>query len=429
MKSLKKTIMLLLAIMIIAVLILIVLLFLRNNSKQEEVIEEEADYTRTIEEDLEKVKDYNSYYSIINTMATYYAYVTNGNGTALSSVIDSEYMSKNSITKDNIAEKMGEQIDEQLKNNENFEVKVQKMYVKDNYEYPTYCVHGKIYYYDANDQMRYNDCYIIVYTDSENITYSIEPITETEYKSIEQNKTELANKKIEQNQYNKMLYINVSEETAASSLLYDFKLKAETDVESAYNLIDKEYREKRFGNIDEFKKYIENSSIKNAMQNKYQRTVKDDYTEYVCIDQNNNYYIFKENGILDYTVILDTYTLDLPEVVSNYNSSTEEEKITINIQKVFQALNSGDYKYVYGKLDDTFKSTNFKTEADFEKYVKENLYKNNKIAYRTKNKTGDVYIYSLIISDGNGVNEKDINKDIIMQLKEGTDFVMSFNIK
>ena len=88
-----------------------------------------------------------------------------------------------------------------------------------------------------------------------------------------------------------------------------------------------------------------------------------------------------------------------------------------------------DYEYVYGKLDDTFKSTNFKTEADFEKYIKENLYDINKIAYRTKNKTGDVYIYGLIISDGSGVKRETLNKDIIMQLKEGTDFVMSFNIK
>ena len=68
-----------------------------------------------------------------------------------------------------------------------------------------------------------------------------------------------------------------------------------------------------------------------------------------------------EEEVGKYSVVLDTYTIDLPEFIEKYNSANEKTKVGLNIQKVFDAINNEDYEYVYNKLDNTFKQTNFKT--------------------------------------------------------------------
>ena len=162
--------------------------------------------------------------------------------------------------------------------------------------------------------------------------------------------------------------------------------------------------------------------------NAYQINEYENYTQYVCKDQNENYYIFNETGIMDYTVILDTYTIDLPQFIEKYNNSTDAEKVLLNIQKVFEAINHGDYGYVYDKLDNEFKQNNFPTETEFENYIKQNLYENNSISYGKYKTSGDLHIYDINIKNKDDENSITKTKNIIMRLEEGTDFVMSFNV-
>lgn len=128
---------------------------------------------------------------------------------------------------------------------------------------------------------------------------------------------------------------------------------------------------------------------------------------------------------MDYTVILDTYTIDLPEFLEKYENAKEEDKVILNLQKCFEALNNNDYKYVYNKLDATFKSNNFKTEADFEKYVKTNFFESNNAKSSNGKKQGDLYTYEVTITDKTEKNTKTVKKTFVMRLNEGTDFVMS----
>lgn len=50
---------------------------------------------------------------------------------------------------------------------------------------------------------------------------------------------------------------------------------------------------------------------------------------------------------MNFTVILDTYTIDLPEFTEKYTKASDEEKVLLNIQKGFTAINDKDYRYVY----------------------------------------------------------------------------------
>ena len=54
-----------------------------------------------------------------------------------------------------------------------------------------------------------------------------------------------------------------------------------------------------------------------------------------------------ESNITNYEVVLDTYTIDLPEFLEKYNKNSDEIKCGMNIQKLFDAINDEDYSYVY----------------------------------------------------------------------------------
>ena len=59
----------------------------------------------------------------------------------------------------------------------------------------------------------------------------------------------------------------------------------------------------------------------------------------------------------DYSVILDTYTVDLKDFTDKYNSADVSTKVGMNVEKVIEAINDKDYRYVYNKLDETFRNT------------------------------------------------------------------------
>ena len=160
----------------------------------------------------------------------------------------------------------------------------------------------------------------------------------------------------------------------------------------------------------------------------YQVNSYDDYTQYVCIDQNGKYYIFNETAIMNFELILDTYTVDIPQFTEQYNNSTDSEKVLLNIQKVFSAINDGDYNYVYNKLDSTFRQNNFPTLESFENYIIENFYENNSIGYSNYQTSGDLHIYVISITNADDGTSITLEKNFIMQLFDGTDFVMSFNV-
>ena len=199
----------------------------------------------------------------------------------------------------------------------------------------------------------------------------------------------------------------------------------------AFNQLNEEYRKKKYSSYEEFEKSM-NNSMKNIVTmkaDKYNIKEYDGYKQYIISDQNENFYIFNETAAMDYTVILDTYTIDIPEFTEQYNKATDADKALLNIQRVFEAINDGDYRYVYNKLDNTFRQTNFPTELDFENYAKQHFYSENSIGYDNYQTSNDLHIYEITIKDKNNSNNQEIVKNFIVKLEEGTDYVMSFEVE
>lgn len=248
-------------------------------------------------------------------------------------------------------------------------------------------------------------------------------ITGTEFKSYQEEY--IAPKtKYECNEFS---IINISTNELVQMYFNNFKNIVVQEIEKSYNLLDTEYREKKFGNIEEYKKYVENNKeiIFGSILASYQVQKNGENTRYICIDTNGNYYIFNETAIMDYTVILDTYTIDLPQFTEKYASATEQQKVALNIEKFIQAINDKSYYYAYNCLADSYKNNYFRTQEEFENYVKENFYSNSTVGYNQFSIEGEVYTYSVVLT--NKETGEQMNKTFIVKLEEGTDFALSFN--
>ena len=236
---------------------------------------------------------------------------------------------------------------------------------------------------------------------------------------------------IQENEYNKYKYEKIPEDRKYMYLLQDYIEQELYEIDSAYECLDTEYKNKRFKDLNDFKEFAENRKKQLRKSYVYEYSTKDcdGYTQYIIKDQYDNYFIFKETNVLEYSILLDSYTVDIPQFTEKYDSTNEKGKCILNIEKIKQALNSGDYKYVYGKLADSFKNNNYKTQEEFENYMKQAIYSNINIEYGDFSNEGSTYIYDIKITDANNAENQIINMQIIMQLKEDRDFVMSFSIK
>ena len=205
------------------------------------------------------------------------------------------------------------------------------------------------------------------------------------------------------------------------------------DPEEAYSLIDEEYKSIRFPTFEEYQAYIEEYQgiLQNASLSQYSVEMKEDYTEYILVDNYNTSYTIKAEGIWDYTIRLDNYTIKVDTYEEDYNQLSEEQKVQTNVQIFLQMINTKDYRHAYAVLDETFRNNNFNTLDSFHEYVNNNFfeYNLNTTSNIRVNKEGNTYIYETTIKSGAGSAAETKAFMVIMQLQEGTDFKMSFNIQ
>ncbi|MBP3256177.1 MAG: hypothetical protein J6M60_06820 [Clostridia bacterium] len=291
----------------------------------------------------------------------------------------------------------------------------------------TYAVHGVTLDldYQIGSEFKF---YVVL--DKKNKTFSIEPMNQSinDIDSIEvKNKDE----EIESNSVNTTSYSYVLDSKPAQSRLNKYKNIVLVNPEIAYNFLDTEYRDKRFGSLENFKQYVQNNIdyIKSLKAEKYVANMTNDYTEHVVENQYGIMYVFTEKNPIDFTIKLDTYTIDSEKDIEDYKKLTNAGKVQTNVDTFFQMLNSKDYSAAYNVLSDGFKDTYFKTEASFEQFMKQTLYENCEIDYGNfSDKISGVFTQYVEIKNRDNKNDKKIRMNIIMQLDEGTGYKLSFEI-
>lgn len=390
------------------------------------------------------IDDYETYYRVKAIINNYIAYMKQVNGNqdietgkldmaedeirttfqkqginAIKEILDQQYIKEMSINDEAIKLEQ----DKYKQNNDTYNLNIEEIFESD--------IAENIKIVLVNAKLNDKDLQMMIKLDKSNNTYSIflgDYIEKYNYnQNMKKEDININTNTIEANSYNSKIKINATETYIVSQYFSEYRTKMINDTKKAYELLNEKYRQQKYGSYEKFEEYIKNNqeNILYASIDKYQITEHDGAKEYVCVDTNGKYYIFMESNLTNYEVVLDTYTIDLPEFLEKYNKNSDEIKCGMNIQKLFDAINDGDYSYVYSKLDSTFKQNNFSNEEAFKRYA-ETYLKNKELKFEKCEKDGQIYIYNITLTEDNQNTE---TKNFIMKLLENTDFVFSFNVE
>ena len=371
----------------------------------------------TIVPKLEKVISRENFYTVKSCVEKYINYNVDNNSVALYNLLDEVYINQKSINKNNIFD-----IVEKINKNQIF--LPNKMMSAKIANKEIYIVYGNIREDKLNERTTETEFNITIILNKTNNTFSAIPgilKVETLFDKVGNNKL---------NNNNSYSIINIDDKTMANTYFVNYKSEILYNIQNSYNLLDKEYKEKRFSSFSDYSQYIENNieKIKKANLTKYSVNKYDDYNLYTCIDQYNNYYIFIETAIMEYTVMLDDYTIDTEEYINNYNLASVKEKNELNIKRFIRMINNKDYKSAYDCLSNGFKENYFKTVTEFKNYIDNTFYNYNSVIFDTFSTEGDIGIYKINISGVQDDRDVTITKTIIMKLNTGTNFEMSFDV-
>ena len=444
----------LLLIIIVLILIILLIFFLIKKVKTDNVkfiINEKEDYGEedgiglVIDKKFKKLNnEYNIYFTVNSMLNTYIGYFENINGD-----VDFD-TGRIQMTDEEIKKTMREeglvaikslfdiQYDEETKTNDQLIIEEIKKYknINGNSKYTKKIEEIYICNIDENTML------LLVYTkinnvsfncmikiDMENERYSMfweDFMKKNNYTKNREDETKI-DKNIEKNNYNYCMIVYATNEFIVEQYFQDLKDKMLNNPQELYTMLDEEYKNKRFSNYDTFVTRL--NAIKDIIN-------KSDLTKYKfedniikIIDNYNNMYSFVTSGVMQYKVLLDDYTIEDSEIAKNYNKLSDGNKVNANIEKFFKMINLKDYESAYNILDNEFKKKNYPSLEVFKKYVEKNLFNYSKVTnINSSNKSGNYYITSLDIVNGEkeAIQAKQIT--VIMQLLEGTNFVMSFSM-
>ena len=429
----RSKLLLKLIILGIALCLIIVIILIKkynNNNNQNEDSYENIIYEERIDNSIRYVNDRANYFIIKDIVNNYITANANENTKKLISILSPNFINKYQITEKNVLDKLHIPQRENMYQNYNLTINDMVYIQLDDSTY-LYIVSGKCRIVGKDTIFDIN---VMIELDSVNKLYNLYPeqyIKDNKLDEIKIGAEKIAYTKeeITNREYNKYTYFTVKHSEIVYKYMEDLKEFLLYYKDDAYNKLDSEYGKKRFKDKKQFDDYlIENNERIQLMQlSKYKIERYSDYTDYICADKFDNYYIFREiDGVMKYSVFLDSYTIDFESSIKKYNEANSAEKVGYNIQKCIEAINNKDYTYVYNKLDETFKNNNYKTEDEFKRVIKNNLFDINKIEKATRNNEGNTFVYEVIVKNGRK-QEEEKKLTIIMQLKENNDFVMSFS--
>jgi len=233
--------------------------------------------------------------------------------------------------------------------------------------------------------------------------------------------------KTEYNHFNQTK-IKKDESACIKELFERFKFDVNYDLKHLYNLLDEEYKNVRFGNdFQNFSTYMNSNKelYLSDIAYGYQKYDLNWYTQYIIICQNDHRFVYNMIDLMNYSIQLDYYTTAIPAYIELYNSNFPHIRAKYCIDRVKQAINEGNYEFIYAKLNPVQKSNYYNNYNDFVNFIKVYFYKLNIFEYGSYSKiSDDVYEYSVTVK--NEMDEKASRKfKMTIKLKEEADFSIS----
>ena len=443
----KRKILIAIICVVIVICIILLLLYLGNRSNVAEGsnnINNVADINTANYS--ERIKDHSEFSTVQNAINKYEAYLNlnyeeqldelnypslaamygitaeEEKKQAILDFLDRDYVLQNNITLENIYDYVDES------ENQNLQVTALEinriLNIENSGNISIYNVYAQKE--DENGE-KVCDKYYIVKMDSNNETFCIYESDEEEYNNDREIALSNNTTSIEKNNRNAYIEYTMNDAQIATSYFQQFKNLLINNAEKAYQELGEDYRNTRFGTLDNFLKFVDKNIEEIRLMQLYDYSVEssEDYVQYVMKDQYENTYIFIEYAPNDYDVQLDTYTILSDNFKSAYDKADVQGKTMLNSDKWIQMLNNRDYTSAYNVLDETFRNNNFGTVDNFENYMRQNYGEHYDVDFGDFSNEGDTYIQTLTLTtiSGSGKN-KEIT--IIMRLNENYGFTMSF---
>lgn len=390
-----------------------------EDESSNEIVNENVTFKQvSIQKNAEKLTNPSEYYIVSDCINILINNINKKDNEGVYNIIDGSYIKNNNINKEQILNYIGD-----FKLNKYF-------YAEEMYKISgTVNIFYSKGYLDNEDPQQGSEkqnyfCAVLI--DNSSKTFCIIPLNENEYN----NKKEIEEISfIAKNNYNMVTSKGITNESMCNTYFYKYKTLLLFNPDKAYDLLDESYKKSRFKNKSEFISYINEykSEIQNIKFTKYAVNDEDDYTEYVCQDQYDNYYIFRDVAVFDYTVKLDTYTVLTDDFKSEYSNSNDAKKIRLNIYKFISMLNNRDYENAYNLLDDGFKSNYYPSLKQFKDSMRQSLSGKYNIEYGEYTYQTNFSVQNIVLK--NYDNQSDvINLTVIMQfIENSTDFKLSFS--
>lgn len=336
-------------------------------------------------------------------------------------LLDIEYIEQNSLNEGNVLNNLKSLIG--LDSN----YMTKEIYVKELAQYQN--AKGKIYYLTgtAIKEGKIVDIYFCIREDYINNTFDIRLVnkdTLEELKNRNDVEFEIAN-----NGYNEILNEANMNYQLCYLFLNDYSTYIKNVPEEAFKKLDEEYKNLKFNDdYNLFLTYINNNvdRFENLTIQEYNEEQLEEKTRYTILDTENNYYVVDIQNGFDYKIMFDNYTTNNEQYQNVYGQASDEEKVNTNILKFIRFINEKDYNNAYKLLDEQYRNNNFSTLNEFENYVKENFWNNNIATVKSMENISGTFVCNVEIKSGYGASAESLEKQFVVKLLEGTDFVMSF---
>lgn len=131
-------------------------------------------------------------------------------------------------------------------------------------------------------------------------------------------RNKINNSKIEQEEplfknykVNEYIPTHITDNDMARIYLTQYVYLLTDNREEAYNLLDEKYRNAKFPTYNSFNEYIKQFDLYNIELDRFYKNNIGKYIIFGVYDKNNNFYAFKTHGVMQYSVYLDDYTVEI----------------------------------------------------------------------------------------------------------------------
>ncbi len=408
---------------LLVIIILILIMKLKDNS--DTYIDENGNVVKIEPEgdadadvmyyEKEKLKNAVYFFNIESYINSYLYAIKLGNTLEIMNVLNEGFINENNLTEANVIENI----------EKNYDFIALEMYETRDDSLYSYVVGGTI-----NDGIYNIKKYYIFNLDLENYTYDITPLYNKNYNNIEE--IEIKNKlsSIKENNHNKFEFKKFNNESIGSKYITYYTELQKNNPEKAYAMLDNEYKEIRFqNNYNNFLYYITQMKNNNKLDTSLKSVLEESYNSkeaYIIKTEKDNRYTIIEDSPMEFTIILDDYSIITETFKNKYKNSTESKKIATNVDKVMKMINTYDYVGLYNLLDDEDKNSKFTNINMLVNYISENFYNSNIYEIKSIKLQNNIYISEIKVYKENEQESEYNNNKILIKLGEDTNFTILF---